>query len=72
MAKREEAGSGLRAGFISEEEALRKKQQAEDETPGRPRACLPKATQAEKEAKEKPKADTACGRRSDSQMPDIG
>ena len=61
MAKREEAGSGLRAGFISEEEALRQmKQQAEDETPAVPsEPVFPKAKQAEKEeAKEKPKADT--------------
>ena len=58
MAKREEAGSGLRAGFISEEEALRQmKRQAEDESLAEP--LEPAVPKTKKSAKDESKAEVA-------------
>ena len=58
MAKREEAGSGLRAGFISEDEALRqKKLSAQDEllTPAEiPETPKPKKTEVQDDVKPEP------------------
>lgn len=61
MAKREEAGSGLRAGFISEDEALRqKKRSVEDEmlTPVEtPETPKPKKTEGQEDVKPEPAKD---------------